>query len=373
MKSSNSFFFLFVLLVMASCAKENTINEVPSETEKVRPESIKLPNSSDYNIAIPNVPKYEGVIPDESLEDINAETRGETVEVDPGSNLLQDIINNADWGDKIVLKEGLHQMDETLVINRRIKLRGEEGAVLSLGGVLGMYIIDARKTSIEDLEINGTGDAVFGIAIEETNRFEMEDNHLSGFLISVLVEHSWKVEIKDNVIEGTDGDFVTGGFGITIMNGNKAKVYGNEVSYNSAGMWITDRDGKVKDNIAHDNAMGILLCKVPAGTFSDVFATGNGGSENACTNAKVEDNLAYDNVWGYVVIDGANNNRLKDNEGYNNSFVDLELAQPTTELFGEPTPGSWDNKVDAGDLYYIDCGEDNDIENGHLADVDCSI
>lgn len=368
MKNFLTFFTLSLCLFFVACHK-NEDHSLETETQPERPSNISFTNLNNYDINIPDVPPYAGA---EELAEEGASERGQTYELSPGTNQLQAVINAASAGDKIVLLEGTHIEDETIVINRRIKLEGEEGAILSLGGLLGIYVIDARKTEIRDLTIVNGGTAVFGIAVESTNKFELEENHISGFAYSVSIEDSWKVEINDNTIIGSDPTPGTS-LGITVINGNKAEVSGNDVSSCGFGIWACDLDGEAKGNTIHGNGVGFILCKVPEGSFAAVFSSGTGGSENPATGWEVDDNTAFNNIWGYLVVDGARDNKMDGNEGYDNAFLDMELAGETNLLFGFTTPTSKGNEVDAGDMNYIDCGEDNEVENGVEAGVPCSI
>jgi parallel beta-helix repeat protein len=368
MKNLQFFLSFLTMVLLFSCNKQEDTqtNATPSPDYAKHFNFDRLKN---IQFQLPEVPAYTGV----DLEDEDDESAAirATHEVAPGHNQLQGIIDNASAGDKIVLLEGLHTEDETIVINRRIRLEGEDGAVLSLGGVVGIFVIDARKTSIKNLEITNAGTAYFGVAVESTNLFDMQNNVLTGFAYSVVLEDAWKLKVKGNTIVGAGA--ANGALGITVVNGNRAEVSDNTVSNNQFGIWACDRDGKAEDNVMYGNLIGLILCKVPAGSFSTIFSSGTGGAEHSATNWKVEDNLSHDNVWGYMVIDGAKDNTLEDNEGYNNAFVDIELLGETNQLFGFFTPTSEGNEVDANGLNYIDCGLDNEVENGVEANLPCSI
>ena len=74
---------------------------------------------------------------------------------------------------------------------------------------------------------------------------------------------------------------------------------------------------------------------------------------------------------GYLVIDGANNNTLINNQGGNNARVDMELTADTYR-FGFLTPKSFDNFVDARshqDLTIKDCGDNNRVVGGVQIDT----
>jgi hypothetical protein len=112
------------------------------------------------------------------------------------------------------------------------------------------------------------------------------------------------------------------------------------------------------------------LCKVPANAFP--LPGGKlAGSALSAVAWKIEDNHSTGNFnAGYLVIDGANNNRLKNNNASNNGTYDIELAGDSFR-FGFLTPKSFDNKVVAGKYKNIlikDCGENNKVVGGQLVD-----
>lgn len=324
-----------------------------------RPEKITFPDLSNIDYERPDISPY---VPSETVDNRSS------IQVDPGADQLQAIINNAAPGSTIVLKSGTHTETNTLVINHALSITGEEGAELSLGGGIGLLVTDADDTKISDLTITTPGTSILGLAIEYSDKVTVEDCNMTGFYASIILEEADRAVIQRNTIVGT----FTDGLGITVMNGKKATVNRNETSGNVFGIWACDEDGKCYENSTHDNLIGIILCNVPEGNLSAFFPGGTGGSLTPGTNWRVKKNNSYDNVWGYLVIDGAEDNQMVNNTGENNLFVDIELAGLTENLFPVITPTTLNNRIHAGDLSYIDCGENNTVYQGIMADVPCS-
>ncbi len=356
MKNSNILWLALFSLLIISCGK-TTENQITIE----KPQHLKMPDFSHINIQLPKVPNYVAT-------EGTAATRGNSIKVYPSSNQLQGIINNAAPGTTLKLMEGMHYEESTIIINHEINLRGEDGATLALGGEMGLLVVDADDVSIKDLSIENIGGSVLGIGVENSEDFEFKRNEMSGFTISIILEQAYKASITESTISGIDD---INGLGIVAMNGEKVDIRRNIISGSAFGAWVCDKKGRAYGNEFYGNWMGIILCKVPPG-FLPFFSTGNGGADFPCIEWKVKNNNSHDNVWGYIVIDGAKDNFLSNNEGHNNSFVDLELAAETFNLFGETTPGSFTNTVHADDLYYIDCGEGNTVYSGHDAGVPCT-
>ena len=89
-------------------------------------------------------------------------------------------------------------------------------------------------------------------------------------------------------------------------------------------------------------------------------------AEFPSTGTKILNNKSTDNSWGILVIDGANNALIVNNELARNDSYDIELASESNR-FGFITPTSFDNVVNAGSFQNIrikDCRRNNKITGG---------
>lgn len=353
MKLTKACFFSMLILafIFTSCNKEKV--ETPTPQQELKITDIKMPTLSGKNIVRPEIPPYTGG--DTETADARA-----VIQVSPGTNQLQDIINGANNNATIRLLAGTHTEDATLVINHKIKLTGVNGAVLSLNGDFGLLVSDASGTKITDLEIVNGSTSLLAIGVENSNQVEIKNNHISGFLHTIALEQANHAKIMSNTIVGTDPG---NGLGVSVINGDHVNINGNDISINLFGIWACDKKGKCINNTTHNNFVGIILCKVPDGTFP--LGTGTGGSEFPGNQWNVTNNTSNDNFWGYMVIDGANNNTLSNNSADNNAVVDMELFTDSF-LFGFLTPASHDNKVNIGGtgITVVDCGNDNVVHGG---------
>ena len=109
------------------------------------------------------------------------------------------------------------------------------------------------------------------------------------------------------------------------------------------------------------NFVGLILCDVPDGNF--LISGGDAGSSSPANGWDVRNNTATFNLWGYLVIDGSNNNRISSNEASNNDAYDMELTGDTYR-FGYLSPSSYENTVNVGGYHNLvikDCGQKNKI------------
>ena len=305
-------------------------------------------------------------------------------EIPAGSvDALADAIANTCDNGVIYLKAGLHTENAALTISKSVKIIGEAGAVLELHSDLapadtttgavtpvpGLHILNAPGFLIQDLEIKS-------IASDGGNALLIENSHYSGvmrckftgFQFSVLVQKSNNMTIMFNTIV-TSGAWLTGAvanaFGITIINGKSAYVSDNDVSNSLFGIWACDEWGTAERNFTHGNYIGLILCNVPPS-----FQLPSGdivGSETPATGWKARNNKSTGNFnIGYLVIDGANNNLLENNEASGNAAYDMELTTDTYR-FGFLTPAAYNNTVNVGaypNITIKNCGPNNTINGG---------
>ncbi|TNE66546.1 MAG: hypothetical protein EP344_02445 [Bacteroidetes bacterium] len=347
MKNQSFLLSLLVLLVFQACQKTDSV----------------MPN--DEPVAIRSTCQHQITIPAGSVD------------------ALQAAIDDLCAGGTITLAAGMHTENTMVVIDKRLTLKGEAGAVLKVSSTpdnsaptVGLHVYNAQNVRLENFELLPTGDdGGIGILLQNANQATVKNCVIRHHMISILLEQSDHANITGNLVEAsllwqTAGIFC---HGIVVTNGEKAVVMNNEIFHGFWGMWACDKDGIFKGNYTHDNFTGLILCRVgedyaytlPDGT--QAFA------EFACTSWQVSNNVSTDNAFvGYLVIDGANNNHLNNNQGGNNAAYDMELKGWTGE-FGPCLPTSFGNLVNAGsyDLLIKNCGENNTIIGGTLSDDPC--
>jgi nitrous oxidase accessory protein NosD len=344
----------FACILLLGCSK----NEDQIEQKVDREINLRRAILAGKNMVRPEVPAYTG--------DVTAvESRGVTV-VSPGVNQLQAIINNAGNNETIRLLAGTHTETNTLVINHKVKLTGDPGAILSLGGPLGLLVSNATGASVNNLKIEGTSGGWLAVGVENSDQVSIKSNHISGFDWLVILEQANHANVSNNTMVGNGfGD------GVVVMNGDFATVSGNNVSNTFFGIWSCDRKGVCSNNTLQNCLVGYILCKVPVGSFP--LGTGTGGAEMPGNNWKVINNSSSENVWGYLIIDGSFENTLTNNSASNN-LIDMELAGDTNNLFGFFTPTSANNTVNAGssNMTIIDCGLNNVVHGATAQSGPCS-
>ncbi len=300
---------------------------------------------------------------------------------------LTNAIANACENGVIYLKAGLHTENSALTITKPVKIIGETGAILRIHSELtppdtttgafpvnpGLHVLNAPGFLLQDIELQPSGtDGGGALLVENSHGSGVMRCKFTNFQYSVLVQKSDRMTIMLNTIV-TNGAWQAGGpsaYGVVIINGKSAYVSDNDVSNALFGIWACDRWGTAERNFTHGNYVGLILCNVPpAMQFPDGFI---GGSETPATGWKNRNNKSTGNfAIGYLVIDGANNNLLENNEASGNGAYDMELTTDTYR-FGFLTPAAYKNTVNAGNYPNItikNCGPENVINGGVLVDT----
>ena len=299
------------------------------------------------------------------------------------TDALQRAIDGARSGSIIYLSRGEHTETKMITIKKTINIIGASGAVLKVKSALpqldevnnifpvkpALYFFNASHSSVQGLDIQPIqGDGSTAIVLENSNETVVIGCKISKFAYGVIVEKSDKTAIMRNTIVAS-GAWQTGALaeseGIIIVNGKSAYISDNEVSNALFGIWPCDEFGLCQRNYTHHSFLGIILCNVPAGSY--YLPSGKAvGAKIPTRYCKVRNNNSTDNQFGYLVIDGANNNLIVNNNAARNALYDMELTADTYR-FGFLTPKSYNNTVIAGSYPNIrikDCGENNHVTGG---------
>jgi len=297
---------------------------------------------------------------------------------------LADAIAVVGPGGTVLLQSGTHFESGTVEISAPVTLVGKRGAVLeSVTTPAGAYplLVEAAlhvrgttNVTIKGLELRPAAgsDGNCAVLVEDSDDVLVADNTIRSYQFGVLNQGGDGVEITGNRIR-VSTRWQTGevpeAHGIVNINGLGTRITDNQVSDGLFGIWACDRDGRASGNTVSTSFIGLILCKVP----SEAFLISGQDRPSASSGAgwQVHGNFASENDWGYLVIDGANNNTLTNNAASGSGTYDMELTGDTFR-FGFLTPGSFDNTVDAGahkNLVIKDCGNNNTVTGGVQVDI----
>jgi nitrous oxidase accessory protein NosD len=308
---------------------------------------------------------------------------GKLVEVPAGSvDALAAALTAAGTNGTVVLKSGLHTESGMVEIAHTVTLAGETGAVLESDTHPSLTADDAVDPA---LWVHGAANVVIrgiemrpagaiggtGILLHNAPNASVFGNNIHDVQNGVLGEKADQAKVWSNRIACSTG-WLTGAIpqalGITIVNGSNAVIANNQVAGALFGIWPCDAGGKVLANKASGCLEGIIFCKVPAWSFElpdETYA----GSAQSTTHCLAQGNETFGNFAdGIIVIDGAHDSRVVDNNSHDNGAYDVELCGDSFR-FGFLTPSSFNCTFTAGSHPSVkvkNCGSNNVVNGGIL-------
>ncbi len=285
----------------------------------------------------------------------------------------------------VVLAPGVHHENGMVEITQPVVLLGEPGAVLESATptaslahpavVPALWVHGAEGFVMRGVEMRPAG-GLGGTAVllENSDDAAVFQSNLHDWQYGVLVESSNHVKLWDNRVASTlawtSNPDVPEAHGIIIINGDHALIVRNQVSNSLFGIWACSLQGVAFENRASGNLIGLILCKVPQGSY--LLPSGHVvGANSSATQWLAQGNVTTGNFsTGLLIIDGANRNRVVSNESHDNGGYAVEFTADTFR-FGFLTPASFNNVFVAGQFpntQVKDCGNDNRIVGGQLVD-----
>lgn len=264
------------------------------------------------------------------------------VRVAPGTR-LQPVIEAAAPGDTVRLAPGRHA--GPVVIDRRLSLIGEPGAVLAGPGSGSVVTVTAPDVHIQGLEISGSGRDLLAmdsavLVRESAPRADVRGNHLVDNLFGVYLHGAAGSVVQDNVITGLkDMRLAEAGNGVSIWNAPGAKVVGNTISHGRDGIYVRvssrntfqdntfsnlrfaihymyTHDSRIIGNRSQGNHVGWAIMFSERLEIRDNVSINDrdhGLMLNATNGSQVAGNIVRDGGQKCVFIYNANRNRMTDN------------------------------------------------------------
>ncbi|MEO9101864.1 MAG: nitrous oxide reductase family maturation protein NosD [Burkholderiaceae bacterium] len=171
--------------------------------------------------------------------------------VQPGET-IQPLIDAAAPGDVIRLAPGSHR--GPLLIDKRLTLVGDAGAVVAGPDTGSVITITAPDVRVEGLQITGSGidlpamDSAI-LVRQSAPRALVRSNRLMGNLFGIYLHGAADSLVQDNLIDGRqDLRLSEAGNGVSIWNAPGAKVTGNTFRHGRDGIFV-----KVSRNNTFEN------------------------------------------------------------------------------------------------------------------------
>jgi nitrous oxidase accessory protein len=298
-------------------------------------------------------------------------------------------------GDRVLVRPGIYR-EPRLVIDRRIELVGEAGAVLDGGNAHEVITVKAdsvviRGFTVQNVGVSFTEDRA-GIRLDGVRGCTVEGNHLVATFFGVYASHAADCRIAGNRIEGAGHTESGSGNGIHLWYSSGMLVEDNEVLGHRDGIYLEfSENAMIRRNLSTRNlryglhfmfshgcryldnafvangagvavmysrrvtmqhnrfeqsrgtaAFGLLLKDLGDSDIEDnVFADNSVGLYAEGTSAsRVEDNAFLRNGWAVKAMADATGNRFHHNHFIGNSFDVATNSRSSTSEFDE---NYWDH------------------------------
>lgn len=374
MKVSYPLLFLCLLLALTSCSELSG----GLETSEAEQSAKKYIDESEAAVADA----------EQELKQFEQEWIGtrSSVVVPAGSvDALAAAIAEAGVGGTVVLASGEHTENTMLVIDQRVKIEGEPGAILLFPNapspapipveiVPAIHIKDVARVWLKGFSMS-TGTDVAGrhaVLVQDAPRSRVEGLTIAGFQHGILIDGGNRCQIIRNTLVGVAEEYPEAiiHWGIANSTGQRTVIANNEIASFVVGLFFSDRNGLAYSNTVAGGDIGALWCTVPAW---QVYPDGEAVS--AASPAifwRGYGNRAIGAIFNYLIIDGAQHSTVIQNQSIDAGLYDYEIAGES-ERFGFATPASGNSLVISVGPYIDasikDCTGDNVVIGGSLIDT----
>ncbi len=188
------------------------------------------------------------------LVETSAMTNSEIICVPDDFRTIQDAINNAGFGDTILVRAGTYQ--ENIILNRSVSLVGENRDLTIVQGSTSSYVISitANEANIRNLTIKNLGSSSAGGISVSSSSVTIHSNKITGnYEGLVLYSLSSRNVISDNVI-------INNSKGIRLYYSTNNLFSSNLVSNNIEGVKLYYSSNNVfSGNTFSGNSLGISI------------------------------------------------------------------------------------------------------------------
>lgn len=183
--------------------------------------------------------------------------QAQDIEVEAKSSNLQNIIHQAQSGDRLLLAAGTYY--GPLTIDKPLTLIGSHKAIIDGKKKGNVITITASGVVIRNLQIQNSGNTPAtedsGIFItQETKNVIISNNYLQDNLIGIYLKGAKSAQVRNNTIIGSRFHRINDrGNGIYLWNAPGSIVENNQIRYGRDGIFVTtSRDNVFKGNTMRD-------------------------------------------------------------------------------------------------------------------------
>ena len=248
---------------------------------------------------------------------------------------IQDAIDNASSGDRIIVYEGLYK--ENLMINKSVDIFGEdkEDTVIDGGNTENVITINSNNVDISTFTIRNGGKGEKNAAVKiNSDSCKIIDNMIHGGMHGIFIENSDGNTIAYNSIyNNRNGTF--------LYSSDSNKIHFNDIYENHQnGILLNETcdSNEISSNTIYDNNdNGIYFhdhCTKNEVVNNTIYENANTGIriENSSLNDMIKTNVIRDNDHYGILIVGSKNAAIENDISGNGKHGILLLADDQTNI-----------------------------------------
>ena len=175
--------------------------------------------------------------------------------VTPGTGSLQQAIDQADAGDRLLLQAGVYA--GSIIIDRSLELIGSTESIIDGQGTNRVITVAAADVTVRGVTVRNSGtslatedSAIF--VTSDGDRALIDNNRLEHNLIGIYLKGPDHAVVRGNVIIGSTNPRVNDrGNGVQLWNTPGSVVEDNDIRYGRDGIFVTTS----RNNVFHGNRM----------------------------------------------------------------------------------------------------------------------
>jgi nitrous oxidase accessory protein len=149
-------------------------------------------------------------------------------------------------------------LEPTIIIDHRLNVVGDSGAVLDGGGDHAIIIVRGYGVTIRGLEFVNTGISYredrAAVRVADAGQCTIDHNRFTGTFFAIYLARATNCDVSGNVIVGTPGREAATGNGIHLWASRDIRVTGNRISGHRDGIYLEfTRHADVRDNTSELN------------------------------------------------------------------------------------------------------------------------
>lgn len=171
---------------------------------------------------------------------------------------IQEAVDKAEDGDVIRIKSGTYKEKGITIIDKSLKIIGEDFPVIDAEMEGTALSIRADNFSIEGLKIINVGRShtseFAGILVSNSKNFEVKNNRLDQVFFGILLERASEGIVSGNKITSNAKNQSTSGNGIHIWKSEKIRAENNDIIGMRDGIYLEFvNNSEIIDNFCKDN------------------------------------------------------------------------------------------------------------------------